>query len=60
MNSCKCLSGCELVTLASTLSCLIAKNLCPDDISTLGDFFSAIGSNLSVIADVQSDCQTET
>lgn len=39
MNSCNCLSGCELVTLASTLSCIIAQNLSPDDIGTLGNFF---------------------
>ena len=60
MNSCNCLSGCELVTLASTLSCFIAQNLSPDDIGTLGNFFSAIGANLSVIADMQSSCSNQT
>ncbi len=60
MNSCDCLSGCELVTLASTLSCIIAKNLSPDNITTLGDLFSAIGANLSVIADVQSSCSNNS
>ncbi len=60
MNSCNCPSGCELVTLASTLSCIIAKNLSPNDIGTLGDFFSALGSNLSVIADVQSSCKNNS
>ena len=57
MKSCNCLSGCELVTLASTLSCVISKNLSSDEIGTLGDLFSATGSNLSVIADVQSSCE---
>lgn len=60
MNSCNCPSGCELVTLASMLSCMIAKNLSPNDIATLGNFFSAIGANLSVIADVQSSCQNDS
>ena len=44
------LSGYELVTLASTLSIYISNNLSPDEIDTLGNFFSALGSNLSTIA----------
>ncbi len=60
MNSCNCPSGCELVTLASTLSCILAKNLSSDDINTLGDFFSSLGSNLSLIADAQSACENNT
>lgn len=57
MNSCDCPSGCELVTLAATLSCIIAKNLNTNDVNTLGNFFSALGSNLSTIADVRSSCE---
>lgn len=43
------LSGCELVVLASYLSVLISKNLTSDEIDILGNFFSALGSNLSTI-----------
>ena len=42
MNSYNCLSGCELVTLANTIACIISKNLTTNDIDTLGNFFSAI------------------
>lgn len=59
MNLCNCSSGCELVTLASTLSCIIAKNLDTDDIDTLGNFFSTLGANLSTIASVQSACENK-
>lgn len=45
------LSGCELVALASLLSVAISKDLSNDEIGSLGNFFSAIGSNLSTIAD---------
>lgn len=44
MNSCKCPSGCELVTLANTLACIMSKNLNSDDTDTLGNFFSALRS----------------
>ena len=44
------LSGCELVALATYLSIIISKDLNPDEIDTLGNFFSALGSNLSTIA----------
>lgn len=57
MNSCKCLSGCELVTLANTVACIISKDLTTDEIDVLGNFFSALGSNLSTIASVQSMCE---
>lgn len=48
------LSGCELVSLAAILSVTIAKDLSPDETDTLGNFFSALGSNLSTIAAAQS------
>ncbi|MFR0823111.1 MAG: hypothetical protein ACLU84_08320 [Clostridia bacterium] len=44
------LSGCELVTLSSILAIFLAQGLTPDEIDTLGNFFSALGSNLSTIA----------
>lgn len=47
------LSGCELVSLAAILSVTIANNFTSDEVDTLGNFFSALGSNLSTIASVQ-------
>lgn len=44
------LTGCELVALASYSSVIISQNLTSDEIDTLGNFFSALGSNLSTIA----------
>ena len=44
------LSGCELVALAGLLSVAISNNLSNDEIDTLWNFFSALGSNLSTIA----------
>lgn len=49
------LSGCELVTLASILSIYISNDLSPDEIDTLGNFFSALGSNLSTIATAEAN-----
>ena len=49
------LSGCELVTLASIISIFISQGLTPDEIDTLGNFFSALGSNLSTIATAEAD-----
>lgn len=49
------LSGCELVALASIFSIYIADGLSANQVSTLGDFFSALGSNLSVISDTISN-----
>ena len=44
------LSGCELVALAGLLSVVISQNLSNDEVDTLGNFFSALGPNLSTIA----------
>lgn len=44
------LSGCELVALASIISIYLADGLTADQISTLGDFFSALGDNLSLLS----------
>ena len=48
------LSGCELVALASIISVSLASNLSVEDTATLGSFFSALGQNLSTIADASS------
>lgn len=44
------LSGCELVTLAALIAIYFSQNLSSDEASTLGNFFSALGDNLSTIA----------
>lgn len=49
------LSGCELVSLAAILSVSIAKDLTSEETDILGNFFSALGSNLSTIAAIQPD-----
>lgn len=48
------LSGNELVALASILAIYISNGLKPDEIDTLGNFFSALGANLSTIATAES------
>lgn len=52
------LSGCELVTLASILSIYISNDLTPNEIDTLGNFFSALGANLSTIAGTKAPPDT--
>lgn len=49
------LSGSELVILASTLAIIISQDLSLNEIDTLGNFFSALGSNLSTIATAESN-----
>ena len=44
------LSGSELVALASIIAINMSSDLGPDEIDTLGNFFSALGANLSTIA----------
>ena len=48
------LSGTELVALASIISIFISQNFSPEEVDTLGNFFSALGSNLSTIATAES------
>ena len=48
------LSGNELVAFASILAIYISDGLKPDEIDTLGNFFSALGANLSTIATAES------
>lgn len=52
------LSGCELVTLASIISIYISNDLTPNEIDTLGNFFSALGANLSTIAGTKANTDT--
>ena len=54
MNDLTELSGEELVLLASILSIYISKNFSVEEIDVLGNFFSALGSNLSTIASAQN------
>lgn len=44
------LSGCELVALAGLISVAISQNISNNEVNILGNFFSALGSNLSTIA----------
>ena len=44
------LSGSELVLLASFFAIYISQGLTPEQIGTLGDFFSALGDNLSLLS----------
>lgn len=53
------LSGSELVALASFLSIMISQDLSPDEIDTLGNFFSALGSNLSTIGSARGALPSE-
>lgn len=55
MSSLSDLSGCELVGLASIVAISISQNLSPDEIDTLGNFFSALGANLSTIATAEAN-----
>ena len=52
------LSGCELVALAALISVAIANNLNCDEVDVLGNFFSALGSNLSTIAAANGNLPT--
>lgn len=47
------MNPCELVTLISSISCLIAKDKSPEEISLLSAFFTQLGDSLATIASVQ-------
>lgn len=49
------LNGCELVALASVLSIVLSEELNADDTGILGDFFSSLGQNLSMIASTKNE-----
>lgn len=50
MNFFNNLSGTELITLATILAIYLSQGLSPDEVDTLGNFFAALGANLSTIA----------
>lgn len=43
------MNPCELVTLVSTLSCLIADNSTDDELSILSAIFTQLGDSLTTI-----------
>ncbi len=43
------MDSCELVTLVSTLSCLIANNSTDDELSILSAVFTQLGDSLTTI-----------
>lgn len=49
------LSSCEWIALASSLSVIISQGLTSDEVSTLANFFSALGDNLDIIASGKDD-----
>lgn len=46
----QCSSGNDLVLLASSIAIAISQNLSPEEINILSNFFSALGSNLGILA----------
>lgn len=53
------MSGCELIALATIIAIKISNGLTLDEIDTLGNFFSALGSNLSTIATASANSVVE-
>lgn len=49
------MSPCELVTLISTLSCLIADNSTDDELSILSAVFTQLGDSLTTILACRSN-----
>lgn len=47
------LSGSELVALAGILAIYFSDGLSANQTATLGDFFSSLGSNLTLISDTK-------
>ena len=54
------LSGCELVALASIIAIYISNEFSSDEVDVLGNFFSALGSNLSTIGSSRADDTSDT
>lgn len=52
-----CVPGDDLVLAAAAIAITISKGLSADDTNMLADLFSAIGSNLSIIAAKKEDCE---
>ncbi|MCI9016224.1 MAG: hypothetical protein HFJ53_03540 [Clostridia bacterium] len=55
MNFINELSGCELIVLANLLAIYFSQGLSADETDILGNFFNALGSNLSVLATSKSN-----
>lgn len=53
-------SGCELVALASIIAIYISNEFSSDEVDVLGNFFSALGSNLSTIGSAKPDNSNNT
>ena len=47
------LTGTELVTLANILAIYLSDGLSADQTATLGDFFFAFGTNITLISDTK-------
>lgn len=54
------LSGCELVALASIIAIYISNEFSSDEVDVLGNFFSALGSNLSTIGSARAGNTSDT
>ena len=52
------MNSCEIVTLVSSLSCLIAKDKKQEEIILLGAIFTQLGDSLATIAALQ-DCNND-
>ena len=50
---------CELVTLVSTLACIIAQDKTPDELALIGSIFNQLGDSLSTIAACKAKCVNE-
>lgn len=59
MSSFKCISGGELVGLASAAAIAMSKQFDDDDLNILSNFYSALGSNLGVIAAQREACSKD-
>lgn len=49
------LSGSELVTFSALFSILLSNGLTSSEIDTLGNFLTAVGTNLTTIAAAKGD-----
>lgn len=53
------MNGCELVTLISTLACIISQDKTADEITLLAVIFTQLGDSLATIAATKSDCEQQ-
>lgn len=50
------MNSCELVTLISTLSCIIAQDKTNDELNLLSAIFTQLGDSLATIAASRDEC----